>query len=879
MSQRVFFVDGMSNIYRAYYAIRGLSNKKGFPTNAIYGFTTMLKKLIEDERPDFIGVAIDLFGKTVRHEQYEGYKATRRPMPDDLVVQIPYILKVCQALRIPVLSHEKYEADDVIGTLAAKATAQGYTAVIATIDKDMMQLVDDDILVLDTRDYTYLDRKKVEEKLGVPPEKVVELLGLWGDSSDNIPGAPGIGEKGAQQLIQQYGTIENLLEHAGEISRKTYRDSLLNNRELILTSKKLVTIHKDLPLHLNLEELQVKEADTEAAMQLFAELEFTAFLKEYAPQPSQVRAQLIDYRAVSSMEELQDLLEKARSQKQAAISLLYETDNYLDSKVMGIGISLQPNQARALTVSQINAWQNLVQGFLADEQVTKVFHDVKPVLLVLENYSLNLSLPYYDTMLAAYLLNPNQSNFKFDKLALEYLQHQVQDQCTDSSAFPTFEESTCAQIACEIADITGQLHARIAPEVAGRSSLELQKLYDEIELPLVSVLADMERQGVRIDTDLFARMSAEMEQEVQRLTGRIYELAGQEFNINSPKQLGEILFDRLNIPALKKTKKSKSYSTGVEVLEQLAEEYEIPRLILEYRALTKLKSTYLDVLPKLVNRKSGRIHTNYNQMVAATGRLSSSNPNLQNIPIKGELGRKIRQGFIAAPGNVLVTADYSQIELRVMAHLSQDPVLMDAFQKGEDIHHRTAVEVFGERAEQDPAHYRRLAKVFNFGIMYGLSAFGLSRDLKIPRAEAQKFIDNYFERYAAVKKWLDETIRFAREHGYVQTMFGRIRQIPEINNRNWNVASFAERTAINAPIQGSAADLIKIAMIRIHDRLKREGFQSRMILQVHDELVQEGPEKEAENVASLVQEEMEGVYPLSVPVKAETKVGKAWSKD
>lgn len=877
MNERIFLVDGMSNMYRAYYAIRGLSNKQGLPTNAIYGFTTMLRKLLQEERPKYIGVAIDLFGKTIRHEQYEEYKATRQAMPDDLVVQIPYILKICHALRIPVLSYENYEADDVIGTLARKAAAQGHTAVIVTIDKDMLQLVNESILVLDTRDYTYFDRGKVEEKMGVPPEKIVDFLGLCGDSSDNIPGAPGIGEKGAQQLIQQYGSLENLLDHASEVPRRTYRESLLNNRELILTSRKLVTIHTMLPIELNLDELRFKEADTTATMELFSELEFTGFLKEYATVDEYIPS--LDYGPISSLLELEEILQAASRQRRAAISILYNGENYLDSKIFGLGISLHFHQARALTVSQLEIWRETLQKFFEDPDTTKLLHDVKPILLVLSNQNFKMSRPYYDTMLVAYLLNPNQSNFGIDKLSLEYLRHPIGEASLNSGQLPTLGDSVRIQIACEIADVTGRLHSRLAAQLADTTHAGLQKLYDEIELPLVAVLADMEKHGVMIDSDLFQRMSVEMEQEIQRLTGRIYRLAGQEFNINSPKQLGKILFDKLNIPALKKTKKSKVYSTGVEVLEQLAGEYEIPRLILEYRALAKLKSTYLDVLPRLVHKRTGRIHTNYNQMVAATGRLSSSNPNLQNIPIKGELGRRIRRGFIAAPGNLLVTADYSQIELRVMAHLSQDPVLLDAFRKGEDIHQRTAIEVFGEAATQNPGHYRRLAKVFNFGIMYGLSAFGLSRDLKIPRAEAQKFIDDYFVRYAGVKKWLDDTIRFARLHGYVQTMFGRLRQIPEINNRNWSVANFAERTAINAPIQGTAADLIKIAMIRIHQRLKGEKFQSGMILQVHDELVLEGSESEAPRVAELVQHEMENVYSLDVPLKAETLIGKAWSKD
>ncbi|MBI3940778.1 MAG: DNA polymerase I [Acidobacteria bacterium] len=879
MKERVFLVDGMSNIYRAYYAIRGLSNKKGFPTNAIYGFTTMLRKLLQDEKPEYVGVAIDLPGKTVRHEQYEPYKAKRKPMPEDLSVQIPFILKVCGALRIPILSHEKYEADDVIGTLACQVAAAGRSAIIVTLDKDMMQLVNGDIQVLDSRDYSYLDRRKVEEKMGVPPERIVDLLGLCGDSSDNIPGAPGIGEKGAQQLIQQYGSIENLLDHAREVPRKTYRESLLNNRDLILTSKSLVTIHTGLPIPLNLEELRIKPPDTDAAMELFAELEFSAFLKEYAPRPTQQRVAGLDYGSPASTKELQTMLERARQQGQVSLSLIYDTDNYFDSKLMSLGISLAPLQARALDAAQVQAWSELVQSLLADSGITRVVHDLKPALRVCANENFRLPPPYYDTMLAAYLLNPNQSNFGIEKLALEYLQHSVAASKPDAAGLPALGEPAPIQAACEAADVTGRLFAQLAGQLGGPGRERLQKLYDEIELPLVAVLSDMERQGVRIDSERFQRMSAEMEHEIESLTARIHELAGQEFNINSPKQLGDILFDKLNIPALKKTKKSKSYATGVEVLEQLSQEYEIPRLILDYRALTKLKSTYLDVLPRLVNPRTGRIHTRYNQMGAATGRLSSSNPNLQNIPIKGDLGKKIRQGFIAAPGNLLVTADYSQIELRVMAHLSQDPVLLDAFRKGEDIHQRTAAEVFGSRAAENPAHYRRLAKVFNFGIMYGLSAFGLSRDLKIPRAEAQRFIDDYFARYAGVKKWLDATIQFARLHGYVETMFGRVRQIPDINNRNWNVASFAERTAINAPIQGSAADLIKIAMIRIHRRLLQDGFRSRTILQVHDELVLEGPEAEAGDIASLVRQEMETVYPLDVPLKADIRSGHAWSKE
>lgn len=865
MAAKLYLIDGMSHIYRAYHAIRGLTNAEGLPTNAIYGFTNMLRKLIKEEKPDYLGVAMDLVGPTVRHEKYEEYKATRAPMPEDLVRQLPYILRVCEVLGIPILSHEKYEADDVIGTLARKAEREGLEVVIVTIDKDLFQLVTDRVAVLDTRNGTHFDPGKVEEKFGVPPDRVVDVLSLVGDSSDNIPGAPGIGEKGARGLIKEYGSLDELLAHRDEVARKSYRDSLQQNEAQIQQSLELVTIHDDLPMELRLGEMEISQPDRQAARELFVELEFMNLLEELIPPQE---AASVDYQRLENRKEVQTLAEQIKGGK-AALALSYPQGDYLEGTLQAVSVTDQAQRAWCLGQELLDAESRQVAQLLGKPKQW-IIHDLKPLYLLADRQGWKLKENFCDTMLMAYLVKPNQNNFTLEQLGLEYLQHKLRKGDTEDSGL-LGEES--AELLCEKADLTLQLHDVLDAQVEEK---KLRNLLEEIETPLIQVLARMEKHGVRVDCSLLQEMSEEAEGEISRLTGEIYEIAGEEFNLNSPRQLSTVLFEKLDLPVMRKTRKAGHYATGVEVLEELAESHEIARLILDYRELSKLKNTYLDALPKLVNPRTGRIHTSYNQMVAATGRLSSSNPNLQNIPIKSEQGRKIRLAFVADPGYQILAADYSQIELRVMAHLSEDPVLVESFLKGEDIHARTAQEVFGMNAMMNPQEFRRHAKVINFGIMYGLSAFGLAQSLKITRNEAQQFIDNYFKKYQGVKSWIDQTLAEVYETGYVRTLFGRIRQIPEIRSKNRNSRNFAERTAINAPIQGTAADLIKKAMVTIDREMDGQKLKSRLISQVHDELVFEVEKSEVEKVKELVRGRMENVAELKVPLQVDLAVGSSW---
>jgi DNA polymerase I len=854
----------MSHIYRAYYAIQGLTSTKGQPTNAIYGFTSMLRKLIKEEQPQFLGVAIDLFGPTVRHAKYQEYKSTRRPMPTDLVEQIPYILQVCEVLCVPVLSSEGYEADDVIGTLARKAVCQGLEVVIVTIDKDMFQLVNDEITILDTRTMLRIGKREVEEKFGVPPEKVIDVLSLMGDSSDNIPGAPGIGEKGARQLIQEYGGLENLLAHRDEVPRKTYRESLQQNEPLILQSRELLAIHESLPIELDLEKLRLCEPDVTAARELFRQLEFTALMEEFAP----VRVTAENYGTLESEEAVRALARRL-DDKEAAVGMAPRPEASPQEGLTGFAVSPQAGEAWFIDAALWGRAPEAVRELFASPS-RWVVHDLKPLHSIEGLSDWFPGLRFQDTMLMAYLLNPNQSDFSVERLSLEFLGHKAE---TAGAGGGDLFREVAAKLLCERADAALQLAQALKPRL---EELQLLPVLEEIEIPLVGVLADMEKVGVRVNCDVLREMSREMEGEIEAIGTQIFDIAGGAFNINSPRQLAEILFEKLNLPVSRKTRKAGHYATGVEVLEELAANYDVARLILNYRELCKLKNTYLDALPRLVNPATGRIHTSYNQMVAATGRLSSSNPNLQNIPIRSPLGRKIRTAFVAEPGFKILAADYSQIELRVMAHLSEDPVLLDSFGKDEDIHARTAREVFGMNAVMNPGEFRRHAKVINYGIMYGLSAFGLAQNLKIDRQEAQRFIDAYFVKYRAVKDWIDRTLTEARDKGYVKTLFGRIRPIPEINSKNWSLRSFGERTAVNAPIQGTAADLIKKAMISAHREIASRGLRSKMIMQVHDELVFEVEASEIELMRELVRKNMEEAAPLAVPLEVDLAVGDSW---
>jgi DNA polymerase-1 len=868
--KRLVLIDGMSHIYRAYYAIPKLSNSKGFPTNAVYGFTSMLRKIIDDEAPDYIGVAFDLEGPTVRHEKFEAYKATRKPMPEDLALQLPYIRRVCEVFRVPVISQPGYEADDVIGTLARKAGDSGLTSIVVSSDKDMLQLVDDHTVILDPmKGQKILDAQKVLEKLGVTPEQVPDLLGLWGDSSDNIPGAPGIGEKGARELLQTFGTIENCLTNWEKVKRKTYQESLRDHADLIRVSRELATIHRDLPLELDLDALVLNPPDRKTAFQLFAELEFKSLMTEFLDeQPTETQG--IQW---LTTENAQRFLDDLELHPRAYLALKLR-DRALDGKEAEVACVRMGTSGPILLDLKNETIASVWERAVAHPTLSLICWDAKLCRLAQEYRGMRMGAGIEDVMLMAFLTAPHAGDYTLKRWALEQLHLSLPE--PDVTGQGLLAEAAQNQIAhtlnCEVEAVL-RLHELLSPQL---DTLGLRRLYQEIELPLVPVLADMERTGVKVDPKMLQSLSTEMEEQITGLRRRIFEAAGVEFNINSPKQLGEVLFEKLNLPMLKKTRKTKGYSTDQTVLEELAQSYELPQLILDYRQFAKLKSTYVDSLPTLIHPRTGRVHTSYNQTGAATGRLSSSDPNLQNIPIRTELGRRIRGAFIPEQGNFFVSADYSQVELRVLAHLSEDKVLMDAFRNNEDIHERTAREVFGDAARDNPADYRRRAKVINFGIVYGLSAFGLAQRLAMPREDAQAFIDAYFERYKGVRIWLDRTIDEARRSGMVRTLLGRIRPIPDIHSKDYAVRQFAERTAVNTPIQGTAADIIKIAMIRIWQMLQKKGLSSKILLQVHDELVLESPEREVEAIQEIVRHEMEHAVPLQVPLRVDMGLGRSW---
>jgi DNA polymerase-1 len=887
----------MSFIFRAYHAMarqRGMSTKTGLPTAATYVFVNMLRKLRDDFSPEYLAAVFDVAAPTFRDQQaegltsvrrfdlktqtfqeieYHGYKANRKEMPGDLAQQLPYIRRALEAYRIPILELGGYEADDVIGTLARKAVDQSYSVYVVSSDKDMLQLVNDRIHVLNPpKDNLICDAAKVEEILGVPPERVIDVMALRGDSIDNIPGAPGIGDKGSVELIRRFGSVEQALDRAAEVEKKTYRESLQNNRDNILLSKKLVTIDCNVPIELDVNAMKAGEPDVEALRPLFTELEFSSLLKELLPV---VEVSEAHYTEAKSAADVEAVLKSVSSAGALAVAVEAESEvaeEETEEEESGSGmlaltsepqaierprdIAISSTHGVAVTVSsEAEEATSKLKAALADESLPKAIHDYKSATHVLERQGITLAGVDYDPMLYSYLLDPTYSSHRLADVALRRFNLKL------SGTLP------------EAADITGRLATALRREV---EEAGLLKLYEEIDLPLVPVLARMEHAGVKIDRAALAEMSSRLEREIDSKAKEIYQHAGIEFNISSPKQLGDVLFNKLNLPKPVKYGKGKTISTAVDVLEGLAESHDVPRMVLEYRQLTKLKSTYVDALPALLNPASGRLHTTFGQTGTATGRLSSANPNLQNIPIRTELGREIRAAFTAEPGHVLLAADYSQIELRLLAHFSKDPLLVEAYRRGDDIHTLTASQVFGVPPLMVTPDHRRQAKVVNFGIVYGLSAFGLSQNLGIEPSEAKQFINAYFERYGGVRAFIDRTLDEARREGKVQTLFGRVRPIPDINSKNANLRGFAERTAVNTPLQGTAADLIKIAMIRIDAALRERGLKSRMTLQVHDELVFEVPEAEIEVMRTLVREQMQKVHPLTVPLLVEIGVGSNW---
>jgi DNA polymerase I len=903
--ERIFLIDTMSFIFRAYHAMarqRSMSTKTGLPTAAAYVFVNMLRKLRDDFSPAYLAAVFDVAAKTFRDTQaeaitsvrkfdiktqtfteieYKGYKANRSAMPEDLAQQIPYIRRALEAYRIPILELSGFEADDVIGTLARKAAAASYCVYVVSSDKDMMQLVNDDVQILNPpKDNLICDAAKVEEILGVPPERVIDVMALRGDAIDNIPGAPGIGDKGSVEIIKRFGSLERALDRAAEVEKKTYRESLLNNRDIILFSKSMATIDTNVPIEFNVEAMRVGDPDVVQLRQLFTELEFTSLLKELLPE---VQIAETHYTEAESAADVEMILSSLAPDGSLAIAVELDQTESLstnDEEVVEeepqeamlpltdgspstpapeaasrrVAISASPGSASIVKLDSGSAAAKL-RSILSDANTPKTIHDYKAAIHALDSLGVNVRTVQHDPMLYSYLLDPTYSSHRLNDVALR-----------------RFNLKLSGDLA-EAADVTGRLTASLRGEV---KQAGLTKLYDEIDLPLVPVLARMEQAGVKIDTAALATMSTELEREIAVKEKEIHQIAGTEFNVGSPRQLGDVLFNKLNLAKPVKYGKGRVISTAVDVLETLAENHPIARMVLDYRQLTKLKSTYVDTLPALIDPSTGRLHTTFAQTGTATGRLSSANPNLQNIPIRTELGRGIRAAFIAEPGHVLLTADYSQIELRLLAHFSRDPLLVEAYRRGDDIHTLTASQVFGVPPLMVTPDHRRQAKVVNFGIVYGLSPFGLSQNLGIEPSEAKQFIAAYFEKYAGVRSFIDKTLEEARRDLKVKTLFGRVRPIPDINSKNSNQRGFAERTAVNTPLQGTAADLIKIAMIRIDAAVLERELQSRMTLQVHDELVFEVPEKEVDTMQSLVREQMEKVHALAVPLLVEMGIGPNW---
>jgi DNA polymerase-1 len=885
-AKTVYLVDGSGQFHRAFHAIRGLATSKGLPTNATYGFTTMLRKLLEDEHPEHVVVLFDPPGKTFRHEEYAEYKANRPKMDDDLAVQLPYIRRVCEALRMPVVEVPGYEADDVIATLARQAVEQGHKVVVVSADKDLLQLVSGDVLVLNPgregSGSTRFDRKAVEEKWGVPPERIVDVLSLVGDSVDNVPGVPGIGDKGARDLVREFGSAEEVLAHADEVKRAAYREGLKSHGKDALLSKQLVTLRTDAPVELDLEGFRRQEPDRAAAHALFKELEFQALAREYAPLAAEAAAAA--HRLLTRREDVEAVVAEARKTGRAALAVVVTSPQAMRAEALGIALSWAPGRSayvplahKSIDLPQAPGRQEALEALrplLEDETVRKGSAHAKRDRVVLERLGLRVRGLDFDALIASYLLDPGRRAYALEDLAMEHLGERCAPG-TDGVAAPDAAAIPTGEAAGSEAEIVLRLDR---PMVERLESEELEGVYEEMEMPLVEVLADLERAGVKVDTRLLAAMSRDMEAQLQTLTKEIHRLAKGEFNINSPPQLREVLFDRLGLQAGKKTAKTRAASTAEDVLEELALVHELPRKILEYRSVQKLKSTYVDALPELVHPGTGRIHATFNQTVAATGRLSATDPNLQNIPIRTAEGRRIREAFVAEPGNLLLSADYSQIELRVLAHLSGDPTLIDTFRRGEDVHDRTSREIFGPLSPIPKDEQRRISKMVNYALLYGKTAFTLAKDIGVSRREAEAFIEAYFARYPKVRTFIDETIAKARETGHVRTLLGRLRRLPDLRSKNFPVRMEAERQAMNTPVQGSAADLIKRAMIDLHRELGERTMRSRLILQIHDELLLEVPEAEAEKGRTLVKDVMEGALKLDVPLVADARLGRSWAE-
>ncbi len=885
---QLYLIDGSAYVYRAFHAVRGLTNSKGMPTNAVFGFTRMLIKLMKDRAPRHVAMFFDAKGPTFRHEVYADYKANRPPMPDDLISQLPLIKKVTSGFNIPVIELAGFEADDLIGTYARMAEAAGYEVIMVTGDKDFVQLVTHKISIWDPMKDKVIDQTSVLEEFNLHPSQIIDMMGLTGDKADNVPGVPGIGPKTALKLIQTYGSMAALYDRIEELTSKKQRENLIKHKDQAFLSLRLVTIDTRSPVELEPDAWKVAPPDEAVLGDLFQELEFRQLQQEFQQtQP----AKPTRYEAIFTLEELAMLVDRLQQSAYFAIDTETTSKNPMEAVLVGVSVAMAPQEAfyipcghRYIGAPDQLTIQQVLTGLkpvLENVGIVKIGQNIKYDWMVLKRHGADLSGVSFDTMLASYLLDPSKRAHSLDQIALDYLGHKTisySDVAGKGKKAITFDQVTLDQAvpyACEDADITLRAYEVLRPRLEER---DLVALLENVEMPLVSVLMEMEMAGVRLDLDRLHDLSKNFERQLYILEEEIYSLAGEKFNIKSSQQLGRILFEKLQLPTIKKTKKKTGYSTDVEVLTRLADQHELPALLLRHRSLAKLKSTYVDALLSQVDGQTARIHTSFNQTVAATGRLSSSNPNLQNIPIRTEEGREIRKTFVPRPGWTILSADYSQIELRILAHYANDPLFIESFEQGEDIHTRTASEVFQTSQDSVSEELRRQAKAINFGIVYGMSAYGLSRELGISPKMAQTYIDHYFERYNGIKKYMDQTIAQARETRHTTTLLGRMRLLPDIASTNANVRKFAERTAINTPIQGTAADLIKVAMIRMAEALREHKLKTIMLLSVHDEIVFEVPDQELETIEALAPRIMENVWELKVPLKVNVAWGQNWAQ-
>ena len=895
----LFLIDGSSQMYRAYHAFRGrgLSNQEGQTTHAVYVFVTMLRKLIKDHQPTYIAASFDLAGRTFRDDLVTDYKANRAAMPDDLAEQINLVHQACEALGVPIVTAAGYEADDVIGTMALRALADGFDVTVVSIDKDFFQLVRPGVRVYDPREEgAWFDEDGVVQKFGVRPQQVTDVLALVGDTSDNVAGVPGIGKKGAVDLVTQFGGLDAMLQRVAELKPKQ-REALETHRDAALQSRELVTIRSDVPLEIDFESLRYRGASRERCYELFSRLAFRTLVTEYAPTADTIEK---DYALVTTPEELDALVSELRAAGEFACRVIPDQPSAMRARIVGIAFSVRDRHARYVPIAhddggadtgdllagdvppaQIDAMVafDRLRPLFEDASIRTLGHDLKFEVILLARHGITLRGLHFDSMLASYLLDATRPGHPLEETSLEHLGYKAlteEDICgrgAKAVPFSRVAPATILNYAGERADLARQLSNRLAPLLVTDG---LEPVYRELEMPLVPVLAAVERAGIRIDGPALAAQSRHIEQELARSSAEIFRLAGEEFNINSPQQLGKILFEKLQLTPGRRTGKTRSASTAAEVLEELALSHDLPRLVLEWRALHKLKSTYIDALPLMVHPQTGRVHTCFNQAIAATGRLSSSDPNLQNIPIRTELGREIRRAFVADPEHVLISADYSQIELRVLAHMAGEEALIESFRSGEDIHERTGLRLFGPDSGLDKHLLRSRSKMVNYAVLYGKTSFTLAKDINVSQEDAQAFIDAYFAGFPRVRAFIDQTLDEARRTGVVRTMAGRRRLVPNLTSRNFQMRAQAEREAVNMPIQGTAADILKKAMIDLHAELPRRGLKTRMILTVHDELLFECERAEADATAAVVREQMENAATLAVPLTVDVGIAENW---